>query len=338
MEKFWKYKLDHLTFWVITVGFHFYTAASLAETAGWVHLILEIIIRNGLLALLIYANLEYLVPKYVQQRKFLAYTVGLTACFVIYVLAKDTHDAFLTVYAGRVPLTFWQYSFYNFSIALFYVTFSLALQLSKAWYFQRQRLREVEIERLNTELEYLKAQINPHFLFNSLNTIFFQIDKANVHARETLTKFSDMLRYQLYECNEKKIPLEREIQYLRNYIDLQRLRKDEKYEIEFITTGHWGDATISPLLLLPLVENAFKYVSHFSDRNRVKVDLKIGNKELHVRVMNTIEAQMTKAEVGGIGLKNLKRRLELEYHGMHSLEIVQTEDRFEANLKLNTRQ
>ena len=129
MEKFWKYKLDHLTFWVITVGFHSYTTASLVENAGWLHLILEIIIRNGLLAFLIYANLEYLVPQYVPQRKFLSYALGLVTCFVIYILAKDTHDSFLTEYTGKARLTFWQYSFYNFSIALFYVTFSLAMYM-----------------------------------------------------------------------------------------------------------------------------------------------------------------------------------------------------------------
>lgn len=338
MEKFWKYKLDHVAFWIITVGFHLYTAVYLVELAGWWHLILEIIIRNGLLAILIYANLDYLVPTYIQQRKFMAYALGLTMCFVFYVLVKNTHDEFLTVYSGKAPLPFWQYSFYNFSIALFYVTFSLALQLSKSWYFQRQRLREIEMEKLNTELEYLKAQINPHFLFNSLNTIFFQIDKANVDARETLTKFSDMLRYQLYECNGHEIPLAREIQYLKNYIDLQRLRKDEKYEIEFTTGGSWSDGMIAPLLLLPLVENAFKYVSHFEKGNKVKVNLLSGPEGLTVRVMNTREAGVIrKEEGGGIGLKNLRRRLELEYPGRHSLEIIEGSALFEIRLQLNSR-
>ena len=154
---------------------------------------------------------------------------------------SSPHDVFLTVYTGTAPLPFWKYSFYNFSIALFYVTFSLALHLSKEWYFQRERLRLMEIEKLNTELEYLKAQINPHFLFNSLNTIFFQIEKTNIEARDTLSKFSDMLRYQLYECNGHAIAVDREIQYLRNYVDLQRLRKDERYSIEFTTSGAWSE-------------------------------------------------------------------------------------------------
>ena len=241
MERFWKYKVDHVLFWVITVGFHVYTKFYLLEVAGWWHFLFEVVIRNSLLAGIIYANFDYLVPVFAQQKKWATYALGLLACFAFYVLIKNTHDVFLTVYTGKGALPFWRYSFYNFSIALFYLSFSLALQLSKEWYFQRLRLRQLEIENLNTELEYLKAQINPHFLFNSLNTIFFQIDKTNLAARETLTKFSDMLRYQLYECNGREILVEREIQYLRNYIDLQRLRKDEKYQIEFTASGKWDE-------------------------------------------------------------------------------------------------
>lgn len=349
MEKFWKYKLDQVAFWVITVGFHIYTATYLVGLAGWWHLLLEIIIRNGLLAIVIYANLDYLVPTYAQHKKFSAYAVGLIACFVFYVLVKNTHDVFLTVYTGREALTFWKYSFYNFSIALFYVTFSMALHLSKEWYFQRERLQRMEIEKLNTELEYLKAQINPHFLFNSLNTVFVQIDQSNARARETLTKFSDMLRYQLYECNSHEILLDQEIRYLKNYIDLQRLRKDKKYKIDFTTSGDWRDTMIAPLLLMPLVENAFKYVSHFPEgNNRVEVSiscqriqsegaLESRERELIVRVVNSKETRVAGAtDVGGIGLKNLRRRLELQYPGKHRLEIENGKSEFDVQLKVTT--
>src|SRR6185436_2346140 len=107
------------------------------------------------------------------------------------------------------------------------------LQLSREWYMQRELIRRIEVEKLNTELDYLKAQMNPHFLFNSINTIFFQINKENTEARETLGKFSDMLRYQLYECNGPSIAVEKELAYLKNYVDLQKLRRDRKDVIEF---------------------------------------------------------------------------------------------------------
>jgi LytS/YehU family sensor histidine kinase len=215
------------------------------------------------------------------------------------------------------------------------MAFSLALYLSKEWYFQRERLRLLEVEKLNTELEYLKSQINPHFLFNSLNTIFFQIDKTNIDARTTLTKFSDMLRFQLYECNGHAMVLEREIHYLRNYVDLQRLRRDEKYKIEFTTSGDSREFTVAPLLLMPLVENAFKYLSHFPEgNNRVSIHIHNDEQSLEAIVKNTKEIRVERKEAGGIGLKNLRRRLELQYPNKHELEINDGKTEFEVILRI----
>jgi two-component system LytT family sensor kinase len=336
MQAFWKLKLDHVVFWSVTIGFHLYTKMYLIEVAGWWQFIMEIVLRNGLLAVIIYANIDYLIPALAQQRKVLAYGMGLAICFVFYILVKNTHDAYLTVFTGKSPLSFWRYSFYNFSIALFYMAFSLALELSKQWYFQRQRLRQMEVEKLNTELEFLKLQINPHFLFNSLNTIFFQIDKNNTDARETLTKFSDMLRFQLYECNGHEMPLDKEIAYLKNYVDLQRLRKDERYQIEFAVTGGGISFSLAPLLLMPLVENAFKYISNFPEgNNKLSIRINANPDQLELRVMNTKDLRRPDHHpAGGIGLKNLRRRLELQYPDRHALEINETKAEFEAVLKL----
>jgi two-component system, LytTR family, sensor kinase len=339
MEKFWKYRADHILFWVVTIGFHIYTKAHLVEFVGWWQFLLEIIIRNALLALIIYANFDYLIPVLAQQKKFLLYAFGLVVCFGFYVLVKNTHDFYLTVFTGKPALPFWRYSFYNFSIALFYMAFSLALYLSKEWYFQRERLRQLEVEKLNTELEYLKSQINPHFLFNSLNTIFFQIDKTNIDARNTLTKFSDMLRFQLYECNGHEMVLEREIVYLKNYVDLQRLRRDEKYKIDFSTSGDSRVITLAPLLLMPLVENAFKYLSNFPEGNNLlSIHIHNDDQSIEVKVKNTKETRIAdRNEAGGIGLKNLRRRLELQYPNSHELEIVDGKTDFEVTLRITRR-
>jgi two-component system LytT family sensor kinase len=338
VEKFWKYKLDHIFFWSVTIGFHVYTKAYLVEFSGWWPFLSEIILRNALLAVIIYANSEFLIPELAQQKKFGGYALGLLLCFGFYILVKNTHDAYLTVFTGKGQLPFWRYSFYNFSISLFYMAFALALQLSKEWYFQRERLRQMEVEKLNTELEFLKLQINPHFLFNSLNTIFFQIDKNNTHARDTLTKFADMLRFQLYECNGHEMPLDKEIAYLRNYVDLQRLRRDDRYKIDFVVTGEGTSFTLAPLLLMPLVENAFKYISNFPEgNNKLAIHILVNPSELEVRVKNTKDVRRPDHQpAGGIGLKNLRRRLELQYPGRHDFEINETKSEFEAVLKLKS--
>jgi two-component system, LytTR family, sensor kinase len=337
VEKFWRYKLDHVLFWLVTIGFHIYTRIYLIEVAGWWQFLLEIFIRNSLLAIIIYAHSEYLIPEFIQQRKYLAYLGGLALCFGFYIISKNTHDSYLTVFTGKPVLPFWRYSFYNFSIALFYMAFAVALQLSKEWFFQRERLRQMEVEKLNTELEYLKSQINPHFLFNSLNTIFFQIDKSNQHARDTLTKFSDMLRFQLYECNGHAISLEREVSYLRNYVDLQRLRRDERYAIEFTTEGDLTERALAPLLFIPLVENAFKHISHYTGGgNKVKILIAAKGEDIQLTVTNTkADKESSPGQVGGIGIKNLVRRLELQYPDKHRLEVDNSKREYVVRLTLN---
>ena len=336
MEKFWRYRLDHVLFWLITVGFHVYTRMDLLESVGWGQFLLEIAIRNVLLALVIYSHTTYLIPEFIQSRRFLAYTAGLILCFGFYILVKNTHDVYLTVFTNKAALPFWQYSFYNFSIALFYFAFALALQLSKEWFFQRERLRQLEVEKLNTELEYLKSQINPHFLFNSLNTIYFQIDKSNESARDTLTKFSDMLRFQLYECNEQTIPLIREVEYLDNYLSLQRLRRDERYQISFVTNGELAGRALAPLLFIPLVENAIKHLSHHAGvgTNKVTVNLTVLPDAIQLTVVNTKAEQSKQEHTGGIGIKNLLRRLELQYPKRHRIEFDNGKKEFMVRLTL----
>lgn len=334
VEKFWRYRVDHILFWATAVGFHVYTRLDLLYQAGFWVFGSEILLRNLLLALIIYAHLEFLIPAFLKERKFAAYALGLLACFGFYIMVKDAHDIYVRSASGQPAVSIHSFSFYNFSIALFYMVFSTALYLSKEWYLQQERLRRMEVEKLNTELDYLRAQINPHFLFNSLNTIYFQIDRTNTEARNTLTKFSDLLRFQLYDCNVLEMPIEREISYLRNYVDLQRLRKDEHYQIDFNVTNSSTSFQIAPLLVIPLIENAFKHLSHRAhETNKVEIELSVTDDLLQVRVWNTTDNRPRESQ-GGIGLQNLKRRLELQYPDRHNLMIRAAATEFEAQLQL----
>jgi two-component system, LytTR family, sensor kinase len=336
MERFWRYKIDHLIFWSATVGFHMFTRADLIAKAGFFEFFLEIVIRNGLLAMAIYTNLLVLIPRFIYRKRFFSYAFLLLVITFCYALTKNIHDVHLFGYVLNQPGrdSFFSNTFYNLSIALFYITFSVALQLSREWYGQRELIRKIEIEKLNTELAYLKAQINPHFLFNSINTIYFQIDKRNAMARDTLSTFSEMLRYQLYECNGHHVPIEREVQYLKNYIDLQRLRKDENYRISFNCENSIKGFSIAPLVLICLVENAFKHVSHNSGVNEITVTLEKNGANFLMTVFNTCDRKAPPAESSGIGLKNVRRRLELLYPGKHALRIEAGDSTFTAELTL----
>jgi two-component system LytT family sensor kinase len=336
MERFWKHRLDHVIFWMATILFHMYTRIDLLETVGVKQFLLEILIRNGLLAIVIYTNIKVLIPAFIKRERVFVYIFWLSLSLLGYALLKNVHDVFLFRYTGGdgSRSVFFHNTFYNVSIALFYVAFSIGLELSRQWYLQREVIRQIEIEKLHTELEYLKAQINPHFLFNSINTIYFQIDKQNKVARETLSAFSEMLRYQLYECGSEEIPVEKEVSYLKHYVDLQRQRKDENYAIELVTSSDLHGFTLAPLLLIPFVENAFKHVSHFPLDNRIVINISREDSLFSFFVFNTREPMSGIGGNSGIGLKNVKRRLELIYNGRHQLTITEKPNSFEVKLAI----
>jgi two-component system, LytTR family, sensor kinase len=335
MSRFFSYRLDHITFWAFTVFFHGYTRLPWINKAGLGQFVLELVIRNGLLACAIYITILFSIPL-LTRGKHMVGVLGIIFALLIYVMGKNAHDVYFYGYVVGDPERqhFFYNTFYNLSIVTFYLAFAITLYLSKEWYLQRQKMRQIEMEKLNTELEYLRAQINPHFLFNSINTIYFQIDKQNTSARETLEKFSDMLRYQLYECTEASISLQKEMQYLHNYIELQKLRLSDRYEVELETDATLKKFSIPPLILIPLVENAFKHVSHFTDKpNIIRVTCMKEEKSLCFTAVNTTDS-LVKSESGGIGLKNVTRRLDLLYGERYKLEIKSEAATFRVTLQI----
>ena len=201
-----------------------------------------------------------------------------------------------------------------------------------------RRTALLEKEKTDSELRFLKSQMNPHFLFNAINSIYVLIKKDPDFAGHTLVKFADMLRYQLYECNSDVIPIEKEISYLDNYIQLEKLRKGDLIHTHYHVSPSTGKFSIAPLLLIPFVENAFKYVSNCPEKNNfVTVDLNFQDNIFELSVENSIDADamMPKEKAwGGIGLENVRRRLQLIYDGRHALDISTTEDVFSVLLTI----
>lgn len=203
---------------------------------------------------------------------------------------------------------------------------------------QEHYTEAVEKEKIVNELNFLKSQHNPHFLFNSLNALYFQIDKSNNDARGTLLKLSEMLRYQLYECNADTISIEKEVSYLQNYVELQRIRLNDNYDIVLVIDSNVKGFSIAPLLILPLVENAFKYISHYADKaNSVNIKLSANETTFTCYVDNTTEehGKREPSNDSGIGLINLERRLELLYPGRHKLTCGNNNGIYQANLILD---
>ncbi|HEY1216560.1 MAG TPA: sensor histidine kinase [Bryobacteraceae bacterium] len=288
-----------------------------------------------------YAQLHYAIPKLLNRKRYLAFALFLPAAIAVTALLRTPLAIWLQVHYFRPgspapdAATVFRDSFLNVFIWVIFLV-SIRLVLVKIWF--RQYLDNMENERIRKELDFLKAQFNPHFLFNSINSIYGHIDRKNGKARTMLLSFSEMLRYQLYECDVDNIVIEKEVQYIRNYVALQQERKDENLAVVVDIAEDVRGFTIAPLLLITFVENAFKYVSNDEEReNTVIISLQREEEELLFRAFNTKGEGMVRVEIekGGIGIANARRRLALQYPGKHQLEITDAGESYEVRLRLN---
>ena len=343
----YRYKLHHLLFWILLFGGWFYFRYQ--DFASVNKSLLVTAIKVVDLALMVYITNYGLIPKLLYKKRYAWFSlcffiiISASSLFKIYVLGHIIQPAgtfvlfdenFKTrVYDNVIP---------HFLLVSTGAAFKLLLDYAQA----QRRLGEMAKEKAEAELIFLKSQMNPHFLFNALNSVYFLIDKNNPEARQALHKFSDMLRYQLYEIKDEKVPIEREVEYLKDYIDVQRLRR-ENTAIQFNIGGGMQGFFIEPLLLIPFVENSFKHLSHFSNArlndevgqgklNEINIELLKENGEMKFTVNNTTEGKQENAvkQDGGIGLSNVKRRLELLYPQKHHLSIQQHDGYFDVQLKL----
>ncbi len=329
-----KYKLHHLFFWMVLFGLWYflryqdYAAQSMAFKVT--------LIKVTDLALMVYVTNYVLIPKLLYKRKYgwfaLAFATMIVTSSVVKmnILGHVTNTPALLNFSGNLKARIYDNVIPHFLLVLSGAAFKLMMDYRQ----MQQRMVEMAKEKAEAELNFLKSQINPHFLFNSINSVYFLIEKNNVAAREALHKFSGMLRYQLYEMNGDRIPVEKEIQYLEDYVDLQKLRKDENYAVKFNCSAGVTGFLIEPLLLVPFVENAFKHISHHSNQlNFIQLDLNMNNGAFHFRITNSKdEAEKANHSHSGIGLNNVKRRLELLYAGKHGLTVTNGTATFTVDL------
>ena len=202
---------------------------------------------------------------------------------------------------------------------------------------QEKVQQEKHQERLKSELSFLRSQISPHFIFNVLNSIVYLIRSKSELAEPVTLKLSDLMRYMLYESENNQIPLEKEILYVENYIELQKVRFEDDVDISYTLEGTPHSQIIEPMLLIPFVENAFKHGVGLVPDPGIDIHLKITEKDLFFAVKNKISHEMAedKDDSSGIGLKNVQRRLELLYPDSHQLEIRKENGWFIVTLRLS---
>jgi len=287
-----------------------------------------------------YAISNFIIPQFLLKKKYasfistiillIAFSAWLRALVAVQMNLHFFHAAQLN-YFGTLYLN----SAVNISLWVLLVTLiKMLLDRIKS----QQQLEFLEKEKTKNELDFLKAQINPHALFNSLNTIYGHIDKSNQVARNILLQFSELLRYQLYDCSAEKVSLEKEYDYIKNYVAFQQLRKNETLIVGLEIEINKNNLKIAPLLLVVLIENAFKFVSASSEKeNKIIIKFFTKGTVLHTCVFNTTErqSQVPVTNSKGIGITNLKRRLELLYPGKYELTSRNEKDFYETNLNID---
>jgi two-component system, LytTR family, sensor kinase len=302
--------------------------------------------------ILVFLNLVWLMPAFFFKKKYIVYIllgvvlIGLLNVAASWINQNLLDDLFPTgEELERFRRRFsrrggrWHTMRYVAQSMPFIISFFGSTLFELVNFANRKEKEAIQLrsENLDTEMKFLRSQINPHFLFNSINNIYTLTVLKSDAAPENLLKLSGMLRYMLYECNADKVSLKKEIEYIQNYIDLMLLKDSKGLNVETEIESDPPNLMIAPLLLIPFIENAFKH-SKIEDieKNWIKIKLKIEGSVLFFESLNSLpEGHLSKDKVGGIGLKNVKRRLEIIYPEKYDLEIDSNDETgFKVNLKI----
>ncbi|SEW54855.1 sensor histidine kinase [Chitinophaga arvensicola] len=217
--------------------------------------------------------------------------------------------------------------------ALLMLFMSGFIKIALEWFKSEKQREELKVEKLNAELKFLKSQINPHFLFNCLNTIYSLAHKQSAQTEHAILKLSTIMRYMIYESNEARVLLSHELKYLHDYIEIQRLRLPKDIEINYRLSGNADGVQIEPMLLVPFVENAFKHGISYTEDSFIDIDIATTEDMIRLTVKNSHFKERV-AERGGIGLDNVLKRLALLYEHEHEIDMTETENQFIVDLKI----
>ena len=331
--------LYHIFFWVI---FFLFMVINRPEDMSLGENMIRQSLRVLFYIIVVYVNLYYLFPNYLKVNKLLPYMVTLILLVAIATPIEVLLHYLLFAKAG-VSLSEEFTVSRNSTVFLgtFFIGFSSSIYMIINDWMEHQRERiDLQRQNLTSELKYLKTQINPHFFFNTLNSIYALTLKKSDKAPEVVLKLSEMMRYMLYESNERLIPLAQEINYIQNYLELERLRHGDNFNMDMEIKGEPEGLQIAPLLFIPFLENTFKHgIDHQLNSGYVKIKLDIGQQKLHLNVINslpTTEVIPAKdgKKSGGIGLTNVRRRLNILYPKKHQLNINKTDTEYIVDLDL----
>jgi sensor histidine kinase YesM len=336
------------TYWI--PGWNFKGPMPQIEKYGVGVSILRILMNCVLMTLvhmgLVYGILYYFLPRYLSKNRNTITITGLLCLFIIIVacfnylnfllsFSISTRMGYFKTMPGMdyiIPIWIRQIVF-NYPTV---VGFALAIKLLKRWYLKQKETDQLVREKINAELQLLKAQVHPHFLFNTLNNIYSFILNGSDKAPEMIKKLSSLLHYILNDCNRKWVPLDKELSMIQDYIALEQIRYGDRLNLSLHIQGSPKGKMISPLMLIPFVENSFKHgTSRMLTHPWVRLDIHIEKDLLEFKLTNNKpEYNIEPTGKKGIGLNNVKKRLQLIYPESHSLNIIESEMSYEVFMKI----
>lgn len=323
------------------------------------HQLASIICNNVFLILFYYLNTLFLIPKFLVKEKWFPYILSIVICLLVFLYVPKQIALFIAepepfnpanrefirnpafkgkprmggFMRGQRPVA----DAYNTVLFLLIFTVGTCISVIQRWLKTEQTRKETENEKLNTELSFLKSQVNPHFFFNTLNNIYSLAVVRSEKTAPAVMKLASIMRYILTETERDLVPLSNEVEFTNNFIDLQKVRLTDKVILSFTTDLKSEDLLVAPLLFIPFVENAFKYGVSTKESSSIHIEIKTeGNKILFSSVNYIVASENTLMENTGIGINNVKRRLELMYPGKHKLTSGEKDNYYSVHLEIET--
>jgi len=328
-----KYRiLFHILFWIYIYLSDFLAIFGVLEPDIYDGVFFTILLMD---VLIVYLNLYVLIPQFLLKRKYILYLL-LTALSILINSSISFYIAYPweDVGAADLEMPYISFIFGSFEVTMSMVILAMTIKLLKIFAKNQLTITNLENTNLKTELTFLKNQINPHFLFNALNNIYVQTRKRPKEAPESVMLLSELLRYQLYDCSKDKVYLKNELDYINNYLALERMRRSES-NIKLSVNGSPNGKMIAPFLFIPFIENAVKHGLDTQKDAYIDIQFNISEHQLRFTIANPIADHLPKRKDGGIGLVNVKRRLALLYPNHHNLSISKNTNEYEVVLELD---
>jgi Histidine kinase/GHKL domain len=338
-DKRWAFFRHLLLILIVAVDFNLFSVSEMAMHAEKVNVPFRVFYFGQFAVMLfsvgaIYFNLYFLFPTYLKKAEYLHYIVGIGFIGTMFFLVNYFAQQIYVQYFGKAAEYATKFSLAefatNFAYPMAFIGGTTGYKIFKTWVSDQQRFAELQKENLNTELAQLKNQVNPHFLFNTLNNLHVLTMTNPEKASEIILGLSDVLRYQIYDSQNDKVLLGKDIEIIRQYLDLEKIRRDNLW-INLTVDTNLAGISVPPLLFINFIDNAIKH-SNTRGESSISILFQVKSDKLYFEISNSKSPIPTTDESNGFGLANVKKRLDLLYGSEHTLEIKDEADKFFVKL------